>query len=191
MWPHRQQPTRVLCPWDSPGKSTGVACYFLLQGIFPTQGSNPGLPHCRQTLCHLSHQGSPRRQVRWSGIPSSLRTFHNLLWSTVKGFPIVSETGDVFLEFPCFLHDPINPGNLISSSSAPLKLSLYIWKFSVHILVQLSLKYFEYNLASMWNVCNCAVVWTFFDISLLWGWNESWPFPILLPLLSFLNFLTY
>ena len=46
-------------PWDSPGKSTGVDCHFLLQGIFPTQGSNLGLPHCGQTL-PLSHQGSPK-----------------------------------------------------------------------------------------------------------------------------------
>ena len=45
--------------WDSPGKSTGVGCHFLLQGIFPTQGSNPDLPHCRQMLYHLSHQRSP------------------------------------------------------------------------------------------------------------------------------------
>ena len=44
---HRPQPTRLLCPWDSPGKNTGVGCHFLLQGIVPTQGSNPGLPHCR------------------------------------------------------------------------------------------------------------------------------------------------
>ena len=44
---------------DSPGKNTGVGCYTLLQGIFPTQGSNPGPPHCRQILYHLSHQGSP------------------------------------------------------------------------------------------------------------------------------------
>ena len=48
----------LLCPWDSPGKNTGVGCHFLLQEIFPTQGSNPGLPHCGQTLYHLSHQGS-------------------------------------------------------------------------------------------------------------------------------------
>ena len=41
------------------GNSTGVDCHFLLQRIFPTQGSNPGLPHCRQTLYRLSHQGSP------------------------------------------------------------------------------------------------------------------------------------
>ena len=47
-----------LCPWDFPGKSTGVGCHFLLQGIFPTQGSKPGLLHCRQTLYHLSHQPS-------------------------------------------------------------------------------------------------------------------------------------
>ena len=46
-------------PWDFAGKSAGVDCHFLLQGIFPTQESNPGLPQCRQTLYHLSHQGSP------------------------------------------------------------------------------------------------------------------------------------
>ena len=43
---------------DSPGKNTGVGCHALLQGIFPTQGLNPGLPHCRRILYHLSHQGS-------------------------------------------------------------------------------------------------------------------------------------
>ena len=45
---------------DSPGQNTGVGGRSLLQGIFPTQGSNPGLPHCRQILYHLSHQGSPQ-----------------------------------------------------------------------------------------------------------------------------------
>ena len=50
--------TRLLRPWDFLGKSTGVGCHFLLQRIFPTQGSNPGLLHCRQTPYHLSHQGS-------------------------------------------------------------------------------------------------------------------------------------
>ena len=51
--------TKLLRPWDFQGKSTVVGCHFLLQGIFPTQGSNPGLSHCRQALYHLSHQGSP------------------------------------------------------------------------------------------------------------------------------------
>ena len=50
-----------VCPWNSPGKNTGVGCYSLLQGIFLTQGSNLGLPHCRQIFYHLSHLGSPLR----------------------------------------------------------------------------------------------------------------------------------
>ena len=53
-----QPHARLLCPWDSPGKNTGVDCHALLQRIFPTQESNLGLPHCSQMLYHLSHQGS-------------------------------------------------------------------------------------------------------------------------------------
>ena len=52
-------PARLLCPWDSPGKNTGVGCHALLQGVFPTQGSNLGLQHCRRILYQLSHKGSP------------------------------------------------------------------------------------------------------------------------------------
>ena len=55
---------------DSPGKNTGVGCHILLQGIFPTQGSNPGLPHCRQILYHLSDQGSPGI-LKWVAYPIS------------------------------------------------------------------------------------------------------------------------
>ena len=51
---------RLLCAWNSPGQNTGVGSLSLLQGIFPTQGSNPGLPHCRWILYQLSHKGSPR-----------------------------------------------------------------------------------------------------------------------------------
>ena len=55
--PHGLYPARFLCPWDSPGKNTGVDCYSLLQGIFPTEGLNLGLLHCRRILYHLSYQG--------------------------------------------------------------------------------------------------------------------------------------
>ena len=58
MQPHGLKPTRLLYLWNSPGKNTGVRCHSLLQGIFLTQGSNPGLLHCRQIPYHLSHQGS-------------------------------------------------------------------------------------------------------------------------------------
>ena len=64
--PHGLQPTRLLCPWDFPGNSTGVDCHFLLHGIFPNQGSNPSLPHCRQTFYHLSHQGSSIQVILYS-----------------------------------------------------------------------------------------------------------------------------
>ena len=53
---------------DSPGKNTGVGCHGLIQGIFPTQGLNPGLPHCRWILYRLSHQGSPRI-LKWVAYP--------------------------------------------------------------------------------------------------------------------------
>ena len=51
---------RLLCPWNSPGKSTGVGSLSLLQGVFPTQGLNPGLLHRGQILYQLSHKGNPR-----------------------------------------------------------------------------------------------------------------------------------
>ena len=69
---------------------------------------------------------------------------------TVKGFGVVKEAEvDIFLEFLCFLHDPTNVGNLISGSSAFSKPSMYIWKFSVHVLLKPCLKNFEHYLASM------------------------------------------
>ena len=66
-------PGSSLRPWDFPGKNTGVVCHFFLQAIFPIQGLNPGLPHCRQKLYHLSHQRSPVseeefKQKRWPGM---------------------------------------------------------------------------------------------------------------------------
>ena len=103
-----------------------------------------------------------RRQVRWSGIPISLRIFHSLLWSTVKGFGIANEAEvDVFLERSCFFYDPIDIGNLIFGSSAFSKSSLNIWKFLVHVPLKPRLKNFEHYFASVWDECNCVVVWTF------------------------------
>ena len=59
LWLHGLQPARLLCPWDSPGKNTGVGCYFLLQGIFQTQGPNLHLLHWQVDSLPLSHQQSP------------------------------------------------------------------------------------------------------------------------------------
>ena len=65
LWPHE-----LYSPWNSPGQNTGVGSLSLLQGIFPTQGSNPGLPHCRHSLYQLSQKGSPRI-LEWVAYPFS------------------------------------------------------------------------------------------------------------------------
>ena len=109
---------------------------------------------------------------------------------TVKGFGIVNKA-DVFLELSCFFNDPVDVVNLISGSSAFSKTSLNIRKFMVHVLLKLGLENFEYYFPSMWDECNCGVVWAFFGIAFLWDWNENWPFPVLWPLLTFPNVLAY
>ena len=94
----------------------------------------------------------------------------------VKGFSIVKEAElDVFLEFPCFLYAV---GNLISGSSAFFQSSLYIWKFSVYILLKPSLKGFAHNIASMWSEHNRTLGWAFFLIALLWDWNVNFSSPV-------------
>ena len=96
---------------------------------------------------------------------------------TVQGFGIVNKAEiDVFLDLSCFFHDPADVGNLISGSSAYSKTSLNIRKFLVHILLKPGLENFEHYFTSMWDECNCSVVWAFFGIVFLWDWNENWPF---------------
>ena len=111
---------------------------------------------------------------------------------TVKGFNIVNEAEvDIFLESSCFFYDLTDFCNLISDSSTFSKSSLNIWNFWVHILLKPSMENFVHYFASMWDECNCMVVWAFFDIAFLWDWNENWPFAVLWPLLSFPDLLAY
>ena len=82
-----------------------------------------------------------------TGFTGGRKIFQLVVIYTVKGFSIDNEAEvDVFLEFPCFLYGPMDVGNLIFGSSAFSKSSLYMWKFSVHILLKPSLKDFEHNL---------------------------------------------
>ena len=111
---------------------------------------------------------------------------------TVKGFGIVNKAErDVFLELFWFFDEPMNVGNLISGSSASSKSSLNIWKFRVHVLLKPGLENFKHYFASVWDECNCAVVWAFFGFAFLWDWNENWLFPVLWSLLILPNFLAY
>ena len=82
----------------------------------------------------------------------------------------------MLLKFPCFFYDPVEVCNLVPGSSAFSKTSLNIWKFTVHVLLKPGLDNFEHYFPSMWDECNCAVVWAFFGIAFLWDWNENWLF---------------
>ena len=77
--PHGLSPTRLLCPWNYPGKNIGMCCHFLLQGISPIQGSNLGLLNCREVLYSLSHKGSPRvHRFTKNGQTSSTAILHGV-----------------------------------------------------------------------------------------------------------------
>ena len=96
---HRLQPTRLLCPWDSPGKNTGVDCHSLLQRTFLTQGLNPGLLHCRLILYCLGYREVPEfkypmdytvhrilqaRILEWVACSFSSRSFRPRNWTGVS-----------------------------------------------------------------------------------------------------------
>ena len=137
-------------------------------------------------------------QVSWEAIKMvwyshPLKNFPQfVLIHTVKSFSVVSETEvDVFLEFSCFFYDPMDIGNLMSGFFAFSKSSLNIRKFSVHVLLKPGLEDFEHYLASTWNECNCAVVWTFFGIAFLGIGMKTDLFKVLWPLLSFPDLLAY
>ena len=156
---------------------------FWTSPLFPS-GSNC----CFLTCIQVSQEAG--KVVCYSHLFKNFPQF--VVIHTVKDFSIVSEEElDIFLEFSCFFCDLTDVGSLISGSSAFSKSSLYIWKFSVHIVLKPSLKDFEHNLAGMWKECNYIVIWTFFGIAFLWDWNENWPFPVLWPLLIVSSLLVY
>ena len=135
---------------------------------------------CFLTYIQVSQEAG---QVVWYShlFPQNFPQF--IVIHAVKGFGIVSKAEiDVFLEPSCFFDDPANVGNLVSGSSAFSKTTLNIWKFTVHVLLKPGLENFEHYFTSMWDECNCPVVWAFFAV---------WPFAVLWPLLSFPYLLAY
>ena len=119
--PQTVEPIRPLCSWNSPGQNSGVGSHSLLQGIFPTQGLNPGLPHGRQILYHLSHQVCPlisclpsasgglSQQTAGSTDAAAAPTARPLAITpqtcTTKSSYTREETGDLRAEEPGEIHD--------------------------------------------------------------------------------------
>ena len=110
LWPHKLQSTRLLCPWNSPGKNTGVGFHTFLQGIFPTRGWNLGLPNYGQNFYHLSHQGCLHAS------PDTLHleywTLTGVLTNQAQGNPYSQESKDK-------LHPSILVTDLTTFSSTP------------------------------------------------------------------------
>ena len=157
---------------------------YLEPVCWPMSSSNCGFLTCIQ----VSQEAG---QVVWySHLFQNFPQF--IVIHTVKGLGMVNKAEiDVFLELSCSFNDPADVGNLISGSSAFSKTSLNIWKFMVHILLKHDLKNFENYFTSVWDECNCVVVWAFFGIAFLLDWNENWPLPVLWPPLSFPNLLAF
>ena len=154
----------------------------------PVCCSMSGSNCCFLTCIQVSEEAG--KVVRYSHLFKDIAQF--VVIHTVKGFGEVNKTEiDVFPELSSFFDDPTDVGNLTSGSSAFSKTSLNIWNFMVHILLKPGLENFEHYFTSMWDECNCAVVWAFFGIAFLWDWNENWAFPVLWPLLWFPNLLAY
>ena len=109
---------------------------------------------------------------------------------TAKGFCIINKAKvDVFLELLEFL---MIQQMLAIWSLVPLPLLNLAWTSgSSWFTYCWSLAWRILSITSVWDECNCAVVWAFFGIAFLWDWNENWPFPVLWPLLSFQNLLAY
>ena len=94
-------PHGLYSPRNSPGQNTGVGSHSLLQGFFPTQGSNPDFPHCKQILYQQSHKGSPRT-LEW------------VAYSFSRGSSLPKESNQGLLHYRQFLYQLSYQGSLIS-----------------------------------------------------------------------------
>ena len=214
-WRRQWHPTPVLLP----GKSHGWRSLVGYSPWGPKESDTTEQLHFHfhfHSTCKLNKQGDNVQPWRtpfliWnqSAVPCPVLTVASwscihisqeagqVVWCShlLKNFPqfmvIHTVTVDVFLKLSCFFNNPADVGDLISGSSAFSKASFNIWEFMVHILLKPGLENFEYYFASVWDEGNCLIVWAFFGIAFLWDWNENWPFPVLWPLLSFPNLLTY
>ena len=146
---------------------------------------------CFLTCIQISQEAG---QVVWYShlFLISFRIFHSFLWSTQsKAFAQSIKRSRCFSGTLLLFRWSNRCWQFDSGSSAFSKSSLNIWKFTVHIWLKPGLENFEYYFTSVWDECNCVVVWALFGVDFLCDWNENWPFPLLRPLLSFPNLLAY
>ena len=108
---------RLLCPWNSPGKNTRVGCYFLLQGIFLTQESNPGLLHWRLILYYLSHHRILALWIQFSSVAQSCLILCDPVNRTTPGLPVHHQLPEFTQIHAHRVSDAIQPSHPLSSPS--------------------------------------------------------------------------
>ena len=113
---------------DTPGKNTGVGCHVVLQGVFPTQGLNPGLPRCRQILYQLSYQGSPHKL--FSSVTQSCLTLCDPMNRSTPGLPVHHQLPESTQTHAHRIGDAIQPSHPLLSPSPPPPIPPSIRMFS-------------------------------------------------------------
>ena len=146
------------------GKNTGVDCRVLLQGVFPTQGLNPGLPHCRQILYHLSHRGSPRI-LEWVAYRFSRRSSQFRDWTQVSciagGFLTIWAKKKALTEAYLLLIS--YRGYYICINVGPhflclvVHLNLYHWAFSNVTMISIETWFMKINTDKFVNCLNILI----------------------------------
>ena len=140
--PHGLQPTRLLCPWDSPGKSTGVGCHFLLQGNLPNPEFKPGSPTLKADPLPTELRGKPTVQLL-----SGVRLCDPMDCST-PGLPVHHQLPEFTQTHVHLVGDAIQPSYPLSSASPPFNLSQHQGLFQgVSSLHQMA-KVLEFQLQS-------------------------------------------
>ena len=142
---------------------------------------------CFLTYIQISQEAS--QMVWYSHLFQNFPQF--IVIHTVRGFGVVNKAEiDFFWNSLAFL---MIQWMLAIWSLVPLPFLKPAWTSGISwfMLLKLGLENFEHYFTSMWDEYNYVVVWAFFGIAFLWNWNENWPFPVLCPLLSFPNLLTY
>ena len=170
LWPHELQLARLFCPWNYPGQNTGMGSHSFLQGIFPSQGSNSGLPHCRQIPYHLSHQGSWlwNASVQFSSVTQLCSTFCNPMDRSMPGLPVHHHQFPAFIQTHVhWVDDAIQSSHPLSSPYPPaFNLSqcqdLFKWVSSSHQVA----KVLEFQLQHQ------SFQWTFRLISFRMDWLD-------------------
>ena len=144
--------------WNSPGQNAGVGSLFLLQGTLPTQGSNPGLPHCRWILYQLSHRGHPRmleqvaypfcRGSSWPGIKPGLLHYEHVLYQvSYQGSSLRMDTGPK----PTIRNSKRNAPRLLKSDRSNMLITKHAFprKSATYVL---GWKINHYSISMLWRL---------------------------------------